>query len=182
MRRFLSPLLGLLFVAAACSDNPTQPVAESPPPMATNSQGALTNSGTADVSVSGIPLSAPCLGLSTPLTIEGTWHIRFALNLTPRGHFHLNEHIDYSDTRVVTDGKTWEPVPGASEAIIFNLPGSEGSAAVARHEFHARYVSQNGLSDLLVSHRIKIVVEPDGEIRHLVIGIPFDGECVGGSR
>ena len=127
----------------------------------------------------GIPVSAPCLGLSTPLFIEGTWHIRFAVNLTPGGHFHLNEHIDYSDTQIVSDGLTWEPVPGASELILFNLPGEEGSAAVVRHEFRARYVSQDGLADLLVSHRIRIVVDSNGEVRHFVIGIPFDGVCMG---
>lgn len=127
------------------------------------------------------PVSAPCLGLGEPLQMSGTWSGRFRIVVTPTGHFHLNELIDYSEVPIRLGGLTWLPGPGATEAIVDNGPLSgSGSATVIRHELHNRYISQDGLSDLHVTHRIKIVVGPDGTLRHFE-GIPpsFSATCIG---
>lgn len=190
VRRTIPATLALLFVAAACSETPTKvPQTSSRAPGAAStaaasasarSQGALTVQGTDHVDVE-IPLTAPCLGLSQPLQLAGTWHIRYSANRTPRGQVHYAEHLDYSDVPIVPatgDGPTWLPVPGASESIVLKFPGTEGSAEVRRHEFHARYRSQDGLPDLRVFHRVRILLGPDGAVRHEEVVIPFEGECV----
>lgn len=190
VRRAIPAALALLFVAAACSETPTElPRSSLAPPGSASaaaasstatSQGALTVRDTYDWDVE-IPVTASCLGLSQPLQLAGTWHVRYSANRTPRGQVHYAEHLDYSDVPIVpvaVDGPTWMPVPGASESIVLKFPGEEGSAEVRRHEFHARYLSQDGLPDLRVFHRIRILVGPDGGVRHREVVIPFEGECI----
>lgn len=190
VRRAIPATLALLFVAAACSETPTElprsshaapgPASAAAASATASSQGALTVRDAFDWDVE-IPLAAPCLGFSQPLQLAGTWHVRYSANRTPRGQVHYAEHLDYSDVPIVPvtgDGPTWKPVPGASESIVLKFPGEEGSADVRRHEFHARYRSQDGLPDLRVFHRIRYLRGPDGEVRHQDVVIPFEGECL----
>lgn len=188
VRRAIPATFALLFVAAACSETPTEATRSSlgavgPASAAAasaSSQGALTVRESYDWDVE-IPLTAPCLDLSTQLWLAGTWHVRYSANQTPRGQVHYVEHLDYSDVPIVSaigDGPTWLPAPGASEIIVLKIPGEEGSAEVRRHEFHARYLSQDGLPDLRVSHRVRILIGPDDEVRHADVVVPFEGECI----
>ena len=172
--------LALLIAATACRDTPTDLGSAMPAPSA--SEGAQLYGETVDEVIpadEAIPVSAPCLGSSELLSAYGTWHVRWRANVTQQGQIHEVDYIDYSDIVLHRGGQTWEPAPGATEVITYDIPGIETSARVVHHQFHARYLSQNGLSDLLVSHSIRVVVGPDGTTREFYIGIPFDAECIG---
>lgn len=172
--------LALLIAATACRDTPTDLGSATPAPR--SSQGAQLYGATVDEVIpayDAIPVSAPCLGSSELLSAYGTWHVRWRANVTQLGQIHEVDYIDYSDIVLHRDGETWEPAPGATEVITYDIPGNESSAKVVSHDFHARYLSQDGLSDLLVSHRIKVVFGPDGTTRQFYIGIPFTAECIG---
>lgn len=81
---------------------------------------------------------------------------------TADGRRHVQELIDYSQITVVLGDLTWLPGPGAHESLIFNVPApGQGVEDVdgafnIRHEFHARFASQDGLPDLRISHSVKV--------------------------
>lgn len=60
-------------------------------------------------------------------------------------------------------------------------PPDDGNDRSVMHELHVRYLSQDGLPDLRVTHRIHRVLGPDGELRRNE-GVPpsFSAECIGG--
>lgn len=169
--------LALLIAATACRDTPTALGPATPAPRA--SEGALTGRGTYDWPANGIPISAPCLGLGELLYTEGTWHVHWEANLTKLGQYKEVDHVDYSDVVIHADGLTWTAAPGAIEQMVFLYSGSVPTAQVERHQFDARYLSQDGLPDLLVRHSVKVVVGPDGTFRHYYFGVPFDAKCIG---
>ena len=54
------------------------------------------------------------------------------------------------------------------------------AAFVVRHQYVVRFISQNGLPDLRVTHSVKQVLGPDLEFRHNEF-VPFAAECLGGA-
>lgn len=158
-----------------------------PPPFA-DARGAVTERGIIDSpfppdpNLPFVPVSAPCLGLGEPLQMSGTWSGWFTLTLVPAGRVRITEHIDYADVALRLGTLMWVAGPGASETIVQILPATIddfGEAAyVVRHQFTARYLSQDGLSDLLVTHSLKAVLGPDLQFRHNEF-VPFSAECIG---
>lgn len=131
-----------------------------------------------------IPVPAPCLGLGEPLQMSGTWSGWFRVVETKNGRVHVTEQIDWSEVDIVLGDLTWRPGPGAFESIVQNLPATAddlGEAAyVVRHQFTIRFLSQDGLPDLRVTHSAKQVLGPDLEFRHNEF-VPFTAECIGRS-
>lgn len=123
-----------------------------------------------------VPVAAPCLGLDVPLTISGMWIIHLQRVRAPSGRVHLRELIDYSGVAIRAGALTWQPGPGAQETIVFNA-GGDGARTLI-HEFHARYLSQDGLRDLRVSHSWHAVRGPDGTLIRNEFA-PFTAECLG---
>ena len=124
------------------------------------------------------PLSVPCLEdeVADDFTIGGTWLVRAKNLLKPGKRYHLNEYLDYSDTRVTAGDLTWEPAPGAHEKIVWHqtLIGTRNYV----HEFHARYNSQDGLPDLRVSHWVHLTRDALGNVRRFERQL-FSAECLG---
>lgn len=170
----------LALTTLACADAPTAPV----PDVDTRigfSNGAVIDGGTVTVPFPPNPnvtifVAAPCLGLSTPLVMAGTWVIRFSTLETAAGRSHGTEHIDYSGVAITSNGLTWQPAANAHEIIMLNL-GSSGAANLT-HQFQARYYSQDGLPDLMVYHSYKVVIRADGTlVRDQFVG--FSADCLG---
>lgn len=190
-------LVILLFGLASCADSgvvtdpagPDQTLEVSPPALA-SSNGAVTGSGTfrqpfpPNPAVPYIPVPAPCLSLGEPLQMSGFWSGWFTTVLTPNGRLHVTEQIDWSEVALALGDLKWLPGPGAFEPIVLNLPATvddQGEAAfIVRHEFHVRFISQNGLPDLMVTHSVKQVLGPDLQFRHNEFE-PFATECLGGA-
>jgi len=180
------------FTVACDEDTPTAPTSETlgTTTLSAN-RAATTDRGTFTVPfppVPGVdfaPVPAPCLGLGEPLRMSGTWTGWYAAVEIPRGRYHLSEKIDYSEITLRTDELTWVAGPGATETIVQNVPltGDDvGEAAFnVVHEFHARFVSRDGAPDLHVSHRVRQLLGPDGELRKNEF-VPFTAECIGGGR
>ena len=124
------------------------------------------------------PLSAPCLAdaVTGDIFIGGTWTVRAQEMLKVGKRYHLNERLDYSDTRITAGDLTWEPAPGAYEKIVWHLTLTGTRNYV--HEFHARYNSQNGMPDLRVSHWVHVTRDASGNVRRLERQ-GFSAECLG---
>lgn len=125
-----------------------------------------------------VPLSAPCLAgaVEDDATIQGTWTVRAHNLLKPGERYHLNEYIDYSDTEVTAGALTWAPAPGAQEKIVWHETASGPRNYI--HEFHGRYLSQDGLADLRVYHWVHVTWDADGAIRHIDTQL-FSADCLG---
>lgn len=177
-------------LTVACDDGtPTAPTSETlGPTVLSASRAATTDRVTFTVpfppvpGVEFVPVPAPCLGLGEPLRMSGTWTGWYATVEIPRGRFHLTEHIDYAEISLRTDDLSWVAGPGSTETIVQNVPltgDDRGEAAFnVIHEFHARFVSQDGAQDLRVSHRVRQLLGPDGELRKNEF-VPFNAECIG---
>ena len=171
----------LATLAAACdAPAPTSPELESSlgPAFANGERGAVVDRGTYTFPfpAGAPPVSAQCLGLQQPLRIVGTWLIDYHSALSPSGRLTYIEHLDYSDVRLVAGDLTWRAAPGAKETIIW-LEDANGIRNIT-HVFHGRYLSQNGLSDLQVSHSVHRIWGPDGELRRDE-SVFFTARCVG---
>lgn len=161
----------------------------STPAFASTGGGAVTGSGTfrgpfpPNPAVPFVPVPAPCLGLGEPLHMSGTWSGWFRTTLTPTGRLHITEQIDWREITLTLGDLTWLTAPAAYEPIVLILPATVddlGEAAfVVRHQFTVRFISQNGLPDLRVTHSVKQVLGPDGQFRHNEF-VPFTAECIGG--
>ena len=126
------------------------------------------------------PLAAPCLdGVADldNLVIQGTWAVRAQNVLKPGTRYHLNEHLDYSNTEVTDGTLTWVPAPGATEKIVWHVTVNGPQNFI--HEFHGRYLSQDGLADLRVDHHVHRTWGPDGTTLHVDIQ-GFSADCLGG--
>lgn len=194
LRRTALASLALLF-AAACSEAPTQ-VTDAPPPDITATTDATANSNAATTErqtftvpfpfppAEFVPVPAPCLGLGEPLQMSGTWTGWFQTTTTASGREHTTEYIDYSQITIELGDLTWLPGPGAHEVLIFNVPAfplgvdDVDGAFNVKHEFHTRFLSQDGLPDLRVSHWIKQLVDANGVLRQNEF-VPFAAECIG---
>lgn len=192
---FLLPiLLSTCLFLAGCSDQPSAVAdAEKENPVLENTIAASSNAATVDrqtftqpfpplPGVDFAPVPAPCLGLGENLRMSGTWSGWFQEVILPHGGSQFIERIDYSEITLKTDDLTWLAGPGASEPIIRKMPAEIGeSALVIRHEFHARFISQNDKPDLRVSHRVRQLVTPDGEMKKNEL-VPFTAECIGNGK
>ena len=125
------------------------------------------------------PLAAPCLAdvVEEEPTIQGTWAVRAQNVLKPGERYHLNEYLDYSDTEVTAGTLTWLPAPGAQEKIIWHVTADGPQNYI--HEFHARYLSQDGLADLRVYHWVHVTWDAERTIRHIDTRA-FSADCLGG--
>ncbi len=188
---FLTILLSIYLFLAGCSDQPSAIAdAEKANPFLDNTITTSPSSATVDhqtftvpfppiPGVDFAPVPAPCLGLGEPLRMSGTWSGWFQGVTLPNSGSQFTERIDYSEITLKTDDLTWLAGPGASEPIIRKIPADNGeSALVIRHEFHARFISQNDKPDLRVSHRVRQLLGPDGELRKNEFE-PFTAECIG---
>jgi hypothetical protein len=182
LRGFVLTALGLTLagIAGACdSVVPTDPAAKAPVnPAFAAAGGASVSTGTFTwpFPAGAPPVSAPCLGLEEPIRIVGTWLIRYHEVLSPSGRATYTEHLDYSDVALVAGELVWRAGPGATETIIW-LEDDDGVRNIT-HVFHGRYLSQNGLPDLQVSHSVHLIWGPDGELRR-DYGVAFSAKCVG---
>lgn len=179
---------------AACDDaTPTDPAAETlAPPSLAASQAAEVTRQTFTVpfppipGVEFAPVPAPCLDLDEPLRMSGVWTGWIETVVLSPGRIHFTERIDYTGLSITTAAgdRTWTPSPGASETIVLNLPltvDDRGEAAFnVMHEFHARFIGQDGDPDLRVEHRVRQLLGPDGELRKNEFE-PFTAECIGGA-
>lgn len=194
LKCFLPILLSIGLFLAGCSDQPSAVVeAEKENPVPENTIAASPNAATVDrqtftvpfppnPDVDFVPVPAPCLGLGEPLRMSGTWSGWIQKVTLPNGGIQFTERIDYSEITLKTDDLTWLAGPGASEPIIAKIPADNGeSALVVRHEFHARFISQNDKPDLRVSHRVRQLITPDGEFKKNEF-VPFTAECIGNGR
>lgn len=162
----LVPALAVAFVACEEASTATEPAVDEPV-MPAFSNGATTNRETftspfpPNPEIESVPVSAPCLGLDAPPRMSGMWSGWFQIVLSPSGRAQITEHIDYGQIVIRTDDRTWLAGPGASEPIVLNVPASldaRGSFTV-RHEFHARFISQDAEPDLRVEHRVRQLFE-----------------------
>lgn len=190
-RAVLTPLV-LLFAAGACSEAPTQVAESAALDVSANANAATTERQTftqpfpdPDAPFDFVSVAAPCLGLGEPLQMSGTWTGWYQTTTTAHGREHTTEYIDYSQITIELGDLTWLPGPGAHEIFIFNVPApgfdleDVAGGFNVRHEFHTRFLSQDGLPDLRVSHRIKQLVDGNGVLRKIEF-VPFAGECIGG--
>lgn len=173
----------LAALAVACGDAmPSAPEMQAPG-APDRSQAALILSEPIDEPAPPVPVLAPCLGLDEPLRISGRWVGWLRGTVSPSGHVHLTEHIDWSDVTVVSpSGLTWLPGPGAHESFSINQPGGSGAAVAVMHSLNARFLSQDGLANLQVWHRVHLVITPDGQPRVEVFILPFEARCAGSAR
>lgn len=129
-----------------------------------------------------VPVPAPCLELSEPLQMSGTWHGWMQRVITPTGRVHVTERISYRDIVLRQGDLIWHAGHGASETIIRNVPltaADQGEAAFnIIHQFNARFISQTDAPDLRVSHSVRQLLGPDGELRKNEL-VPFSAECIG---
>lgn len=199
LRRTALASLALLF-AAACGEAPTEFI-DAPPPdiTATADVTADANAATTkretfeepfprpDFPLPYVPVPAPCLDLGEPLQMSGTWTGWIQSTETAAGRLHTTEYIDYSQITVELGDLTWLPGPGAHEILVFNVPApglelDEVSGAFnIKHQFNTRFLSQDGLPDLRVSHSQKVLVDGNGVLRHAEF-VPFEAECIGNGR
>lgn len=185
---FLSMSLSL----AGCSDQPSA-IAEKENPVLENTIAASPNAATVDRQTFSVPfppnpnvdfvlVSTPCLGLDEPLQMSGTWHGWIQRVVTPNGRVHVTEQISYRDIVIQLGDLVWHAGPGASESIIQNIPltvDDRGEAAFnIIHQFNARFISQTEAPDLRVSHSVRQLLGPDGELRKNEF-VPFTAECIG---
>lgn len=192
LKCFLPILLSICLFLAGCSDQPSA-VTEKENPVPKNAISAAPNGSTVErqtfrvpfppnPDVDFVPVPAPCLGLGEPLRMSGMWSGWFQEVTLPHGGSQFTERIDYSEITLKTDDLTWFAGPGASESIVRKMPADNGeSALVIRHEFHARFISKNEKPDLKVSHRVRQLITPDGEIKKNEF-VPFTAECIGKGR
>jgi hypothetical protein len=132
-----------------------------------------------DPAIDFIPVPAPCLGLGEPLRMSGIWSGWFQVVILSNGGSQFTERIDYSEITLKTDDLTWLAGPSANQTIISSIPADTGeSALVIRHEIKARFASQNGHPDLLVSRRFRLGVSADRTVRHSEFE-SFKAECIG---
>ena len=134
-------------------------------------------------------MPAPCLELEKPLHMSGTWSGWFKVTrtpdhekpTTPDGHLQWIEQIDWSQVTLTLGALKWLPARGAYEPITVTLPSNLGDAAVViHHQFNLRYISQDGLPDLRVTHHIKQVVDATPAVQHNEVEM-FSGVCMAGS-
>ena len=175
----LSLVLALL--AAACdAAPPTSPEANESlrPVFADGNGGAVVSKGSFSFPfpTGAPPVSAACLGLEAPLRVIGTWHIDFHETVNPGGRVTYAEHLDYSDVELRSGDLVWRAAPGATETIV--VLEDESGVRNITHVFHARYLSQNGLSDLQVAHSVHRIWGPDGESRRN-FSVFFTANCIG---
>lgn len=188
-------VLAVAGLLAACSDSPTQvddaatPEATAASMASTNSRAAVTDRQTFTVPfppppAEFVPVPAPCLALDEPLRMSGVWTGWYRTTTTANGREHTTEYIDYSGITMRLGDLRWLPGPGAHEVLVFNVPAPgfgaddvDGAFSI-RHEFHARFLSQDGLPDLRVSHRVKMLLDATGVLRHDEF-VPFEAECIG---
>lgn len=165
----------------AAGDGPLAPAA--PALAAATSTHTFSGPFPPNPAVEYVPVAAPCLELGEPLHMSGTWAGWYRVTVTPQGRVHVTEQIDWSAVDLTLGDLTWVPGPGAYEPIVQNVPATRddlGEAAyVVRHQFNIRYVSQNGLPDLRVTHHVKQLLSPDLELIHNEFG-PFSAVCIDG--
>jgi len=129
-----------------------------------------------------VPVPAPCFELGEPLQMSGIWSGWTQVVITPTGRVHVTERIDYTEITLRLGDMTWHAGSGASETIIQNVPltaDDRGEAAYnVIHEFNARFISQTDAPDLRVSHRVRQLLTPDGELKKNEF-VPFTAECIG---
>ncbi len=194
LKLMLPILLSTCLFLAGCSDQPSAVAhAEKENPILENAIAASSNAATVDRQtfrvpfppISGVdyaPVPAPCLELGEPLRMSGIWSGWFQVVTISTGRVHVTEHIDYSEITLRLGDLVWHAGPGASEPIIQNVPLTEddvGDAAFnVMHEFHARFISQNDKPDLRISHRVRQLLTPDGELKKNEF-VPFSAECIG---
>lgn len=174
--------LALPFLLLTACDGTLGTEPEAPlqaPESALHAEGAAVARGAYPWDFGPVPVDAPCLadhGVESA-AIGGTWGVRVQRVITPAGRIFWNEFLDYSDVRVTAGDLTWEPGSGAHEKIQWM--GDPAPRNVV-HELHIRYISQDGLPDLRVTHRIHRVLGPDGTLRRSY-GVPptFSAECLG---
>lgn len=172
-------------VVTACSEVPPTAAESEPvvtPAFAASQNAATTIRSTFSQPIPPIPVSAPCLDLEEGLVADGTWSWRQHIVITRNGRASVSEQGDYSDVSLRSGDLTWTAAPGATETIIRNVPADPAAPGsfVARHELHARFISQDGLPDLRVFHRIHRLFElVDGEVVHRkFVRIDFTGTCI----
>lgn len=159
-----------------------------PPGLAADNSGAIPVTGTFigpfPANAPYFPVPAECLNLGEDLQMSGTWSGSYMGVLISAGRQHWTEQIDWSEVNLTLGALTWKPGPGAYELITENLPLTNddyGDAAyVVHHQFAVRYISQNGLPDLLVTHHIKQLLLPDLELLQNE-AVMFTAECIGHS-
>lgn len=188
-------VLAVAGLLAACSDSPTQvddavtPAATTASLASTNSSAAVTDRQTFTLPfppgpAEFVPVPAPCLALDGPLRMSGVWTGWFQTTTTANGRRHTTEYIDYSGITIELGDLRWLPGPGAHEILVFNVPApgfgvdDVDGAFNIRHEFHARFISQDGLPDLRVGHRVTVLLDATGVFRHDEF-VPFEAECIG---
>jgi len=160
------------------------------PEQVTDDNGAITQTGTfrgpfpPNPAVPYFPVPAECLNLGEPLHMSGIWSGWYKGVLTSEGHQKWTEQIDWSEVTLTLGDLTWQPAPAAYELITESLPATSddyGDAAyVIHHQFTVRYVSQNGLPDLRVTHHVKQLLLPDLELLQNDV-VMFSAECIGAS-
>lgn len=173
-------------LAAGCAETaPTGPSAErqvSPSALA-SSNAAATSFETFSVPAPPIQMIVSCLESDNTLRVQGTWNGWSRITETANGHLHITEHVDWSEVRIVsTGGRTWLPGPGAHESFTFNVAVTaddrDESAHNLMHSMHGTFLSQDGASDLQVSHSIHRVVGPDLVVRRNEF-VAFSADCLG---
>lgn len=184
-------LLGICLLAAGCSDTPSA-VSEKKSSDFEKEIAVTTKANTdrqnftvpfpPDPNVDFVPVPAPCLELGKPLQMSGTWHGWIQRVITPTGRVHVKERISYRDIVLRQGDLIWHAGSGASETIIRNVPltaDDQGEAAFnVIHQFNARFISQTDAPDLRVSHSVRQLLGPDGDLRKNEFE-PFAADCIG---
>jgi hypothetical protein len=175
-----------LLVVAGCSREAPDPLTLTGPSsvVSPQAQRASVERGRFTAFPAPLPVDAPCVDSENPITMIGPWSGWYQRAQTPGGHVHRTEHIDWSGvTLEAMDGRTWTPGPGAHESFSFNQPATPGdlgeSAYTVTHNLRARFLSQDGDSDLQVWHTIQIVRGPDLEFKVFKVVLPFRAFCIG---
>lgn len=183
------PAVALLLASVSC-DTATEPDPDAAamttlaPDAPAVAMAATTERGTFTVFPPPLPVIAACVDEDNPLRMLGSWSGWFTQTLTPGGHLHITEHIDWSDVKIIAaDGRMWVPGPGAHESFSLNFEATDGGFVQRQimHNLRARFNGPDGESDLQVWHTIHIVrgPAPDYEYRLFDVVLPFEARCIG---